>query len=157
MSGPAGRGGVDVGLAVTSAAWAVQRAVRAAAAAGAEVPGWAETAVGLLDAWAGQLQGQGGSRAGLAGAGRASGAWWRAPGGVLEGDRVPAAPLSAHPLGTWLRLRFGLRRCLACGRLGGYGSLQPASPLVPPAWARTWRCGDQLACRRRRLGRGAPR
>jgi len=157
VSGPAGRADVDVGLAVTSAAWAVQRAIRAATAAGAEVPGWAETAVGLLDDWAGQLEGQDGPTAGLAGAGRASGAWWRVPGGVLEGDRGPAAPLSAHPLLVWLRLRFGLRRCLACGRLGCYGSLQPASLLVPPAKARTWRCGDQLACRRRRLGRGAPR
>ncbi len=133
MSGPAGRGGVDVGLAVTSAAWAVQRAVRAAAAAGAEVPGWAETAVGLLDAWAGQLEGQGGSRAGLAGAGRASGAWWRAPGGVLEGDRVPAArwcrprgrgrggvvtssPAGAVDLGG---VRRGERRSRAAGRGGG--------------------------------------
>jgi len=145
--------GVDAGLAAGAAAWAVQRAIRAATTAGAEVPAWAGTVAGLLDDWAGQLERQGGPTAGLAGTGRASGAWWRAPGaGVLEGDRVPAVPLSAYPLGTWVRLRFWLRRCLACGRLG-QGSLEPASPLVSLARVRTWRCADRLGCRRRRLRR----
>ncbi len=63
---------------------------------------------------------------------------------------------SAYPLATRLRLRFGVRRCLACGRLG-QGSLQPASLLVPPQLARTWRCVDRLACRTRRLERSGPR
>jgi len=143
--------GLDAGLDAGAAALAVQRAIRAATTAGAGVPAWAETVAGLLDAWSQQLEG--GRSAGLAGTARASGVWWRAPGGVLEGVEVPAAPLSAHPLLVWLRLRFGLRRCLACGRLGGYGSLQPASPLVPPAWARTWRCRDQLGCCQRRIQR----
>src|SRR6266536_1387371 len=140
-------------LAVATAVSAIQLAIRTAAITGDEVPAWAGTVAGLLEGWARQLEGRGGLRAGLAGTGRASGAWWRAPdAGVLEGDVVPAAPLSAHPLATWLRLRFGLRRCLACGRLG-QGSLAPASPLVAPARARTWRCVDRLGCRRRRLRR----
>jgi len=153
VNGPAGRAGVDAGLAAGAAALAVQRAIRAAATAGAEVPAWAGTVVRLLDDWSGQLDRQGAPRAGLAGTGRIPGAWWRAPCGVLEGAGVPAVPLSAHPLATWLRLRFGVRRCLACGQLGFYGSLQPASPLVAPAKARTWRCADRLGCRRRRLRR----
>jgi len=66
---------------------------------------------------------------------------------------APVARLSAHPLSTWLRLRFGLRHCLACGLLG-WGGLQPASPLVPPQLARTWRCVDRLNCRTNRLRRG---
>ena len=148
---------VDLEQAAATAARATELAIQVAKTTGAEVPAWAGTVVRLLDDWAGQLEGQGGPRAGLAGTGRIPGAWWRAPCGVLEGAGVPAVPLSAHPLATWLRLRFGVRRCLACGQLGFYGSLQPASPLVAPARARTWRCRDQLACRRRRLGRGEPR
>jgi len=64
-----------------------------------------------------------------------------------DGEQVcavdaPVARLSVHPLSTWLRLRFGLRRCLACGLLG-WGGLQPASPLVPAQLARTCRCVDR--------------
>jgi hypothetical protein len=62
---------------------------------------------------------------------------------------APAAPLRTHPLLTWLRLRLGVRRCLACGRLGNR-SLQPAHPLLSPATARTWRCNDRDGCRRHR-------
>jgi hypothetical protein len=64
--------------------------------------------------------------------------------------------LSAHSLGTWLRLRFGVRRCLACGRIGR-SSLEPASLLVPLQLARTWRCVDRPACRTRRLQRSGSR
>jgi hypothetical protein len=61
--------------------------------------------------------------------------------------RTPNLPrrLPVYPLHTRLRLRFGVHRCLACGRIG-QGSLQPASLLVPPQVARTWRCADRLAC-----------
>jgi hypothetical protein len=72
--------------------------------------------------------------------------------GLLARSPVPALPLSAYPLATWLRLRFGIRRCLACGQLGNR-SLQPAHPLVPPAVARTWVCVDRLVCRHRRQRR----
>jgi hypothetical protein len=66
--------------------------------------------------------------------------------------RTTAPRLSAYPLSTRLRLRFGIHRCLACGRIG-QGSLQPASLLVPPHAARTWWCVDRLVCRMRRLER----
>jgi hypothetical protein len=91
------------------------------------------------------------------------GTWAQEGAEILEG-RMPAdarlpntAPrLSAYPLGTWLRLRFGVHRCLACGRLG-QDSLQPASLLVAPEVARTWRCVDRTACRLRRLRRSRSR
>lgn len=75
---------------------------------------------------------------------------------LLAGGVEGAAPPSANSLGIWLRLRFGVRRCLACGRLG-QGSLQPAGLLVAPQLARTWWCVDRLACRMRRLQRSDPR
>lgn len=66
---------------------------------------------------------------------------------------APVARLSAHSLSAWLRLRFGLRHCLACGLLSWSG-LHPASPLVLSQLARTWRCVDRLNRRARRLRRG---
>ena len=150
MSDRAARGGVDAGLAVTTAASAMALAIRAATITGAAVPGWAGTVAGLLDDWSWQLAVQGGRTAGQAGTAGTSGVVWRPPpDGVLAGDAVPAAPLSAHPLTSWLRLRLGVRRCLACGHLGTR-SLQPAHPLVPPARARTWWCTDRVGCRERR-------
>jgi len=152
VSGQAGRAGLDAGQAVATAASAVELAIRAAAVTGAEVPGWAATVAGLLEDWSQQL-GQDGPTAGQAGAVRVLGASWRtSPAGILAGDGAPAVPLSAHPLATWLRLRVGVRRCLACGHLGNR-SLQPAHPLVSPAKARTWRCIDRVGCRRRRIRR----
>lgn len=152
MSAQAQGAGLDAGLAVATAASAVQVAIRTAALTGDEVPAWAGTVAELLHDWSQQL-GPGERAAGQAGAVRASGAWWRASrGGVLEGDVASAAPLSTQPLTTWLRLRFGVRRCLACGRLGNR-SLQPTHPLVSPARAQTWSCVDRLACRQRRLRR----
>ena len=144
--------GLDAGLAVATAAAAVQLAIRTAVITGDEVPAWAGTVAGLLEGWSQQL-GQGGPTAGQVGAVRVPGASWRTSrAGAPAEDAAPAALLFAHPLLTWLRLRFGIRRCLACGWLG-QGSLEPASPLVPPARARTWRCADRLACRRRRIRR----
>ena len=153
MSGQAGGAGLDAGLAVATAASAVELAIRTVAVSGAEVPGWAATVAELLHGWSRQI-GPGGPTAGQAGTARTAGMPRRAPLGtaVLARSLVPAAPLSAHPLLTWLRLRLGVRRCLACGRLG-QGSLEPASPLVSPARARTWRCTDRLGCRRRRTSR----
>jgi hypothetical protein len=156
VSGQAGSAGLDAGMAVEAAATAVQVAIRTAALAGCVVPEWAGTVAGLLEDWCQQL-GPGGWSAGQAGTARTPGvldAPWRL--GVLAGSCVPAAPLTTHPLLMWLWLRFGLRRCLACGRMGNR-SLQPAHPLLSAARARTWRCVDQLACRRRRLGRGPDR
>ena len=152
MSGRAAHGGLDAGLAVATAVSAVQLAIRTAAITGDRVPDWAATVAGLLEDWSQQL-GPGGPTAGQAGTARTPGVL-AAPVrmGVLAGGVVPAAPLSAHPLLTRLRLRFGVHRCLACGRLG-QGGLEPASPLVAPAAARTWRCNDRVGCRRRRTRR----
>ncbi len=152
MSGRAAHGGLDAGLAVATAASAVELAIRAVAVTGAEVPGWAATVAELLEGWSQQL-GQGGPAAGQAGAVRVPGASWpTSRARVLAGDEASAVPLSAHPLVTWLRLRLGVRRCLACGQAGNR-SLQPTHPLVSPARARTWRCTDRLGCRRRRTSR----
>ncbi len=155
MSGQAEGAGLaafDTGQAVVTAVSAVQLAVQTAVITGEEVPAWAGTVTGLLQDWSQQLD-SGGPAAGQAGAERASGACWRtSQHGVLAGDRAPAAPLSAYPLLTWLRLRIGLRRCLACGQAGNR-SLQPTHPLVLPARARTWRCTDRVGCRRRRTSR----
>ena len=81
---------------------------------------------------------------------RVPGASWRTPGaGAPAADAAPAALLFAHPLLTWLRLRLGVRRCLACGQAGNR-SLQPTHPSVLPARAQTWRCTDRVGCRWRR-------
>ena len=150
MSGQPGSAGLDAGLAVETAATAVQVAIRTAAITGDVVPEWAGTVAGLLEDWSRQL-GPDRWAAGQAGTARTAGMLRRAPLGtaVLASAVVPAAPPPTHPLLTWLRLRLGVRRCLACGRLGNR-SLQPAHALVSPARARTWRCTDRLACRQRR-------
>jgi hypothetical protein len=152
VNGQGAHAGMDAGLAVATAASAVELAIRMVAVSGAEVPDWAGTVAGLLAGWSQQL-GPGGWTAGQAGSARTPGVV-QAPArlGVLARSPGPAAPLSTHPLAMWLRLRFGLRRCLACGQLGN-GSLQPAHPLVLPARARTWRCVDRPACQERRLRR----
>jgi hypothetical protein len=141
------------GPAVATAVSAVELAIRTAAITGDGVPGWAGAVAGLLEDWSQQL-GRGGGAAGQAGTARTARMLRRAPLGtaVLARFVVPAAPLSARPLVTWLRLRLGVRRCLACGQAGNR-SLQPAHPLVSPARARTWRCTDRLGCRRRRTRR----
>jgi hypothetical protein len=141
--------GLDAGLAVETAVSAVRVAIRTAVLTGDVVPDWAGTVAGLLEDWSQQF-GPGGAAAGQAGTARTSGVL-DAPSrkGVLAGSDVLAVPLPAHPLLVWLRLHFGLRRCLACGRLGNR-SLEPAHPLISPAWARTWRCGDRDGCRQRR-------
>jgi hypothetical protein len=123
-----------------------QQAVRAANAAGVEIPEWAGSAECMFDdhAWCvtpqpPALNGQ-------------SEPAFRPEPAVSTVPVVSMPRLSVYPLGTWLRLRFGVRRCLACGRLG-QGSLQPANLLVPPHVARTWRCVDLHTCRRRRTSR----
>jgi hypothetical protein len=152
MSGQAGGAGLDAGLAVATAVSAVRLAIRTAVVTGDEVPGWAGTVAGLLEDWSQQLE-PGGRAAGQAGTARIPGVL-AAPSrmGVLARSPEPAAPLSAHPLLTWLRLRFGVRRCLACGQAGNR-TLQPAHPMVSPARAQTWRCTDGVGCRRRRIRR----
>jgi hypothetical protein len=147
---------LDAGLAVETAVSAVRVAIRTAVITGDVVPDWAGTVAGLLEDWSQQL-GPGGAAAGQAGTARTPdvlGASARL--GVLATAVVPAAPLPAHPLLTWLRLRLGVRRCLACGWLGN-GSLQPAHPMVLPARARTWRCTDRVGCRGRHTSREARR
>src|SRR6266536_6687723 len=136
MSEPTAGADLDAGLAVATAVSAVQLAIRTAAITGDRVPDWAATVAGLLEDWSQQL-GPGGRAAGQAGTARTPGVL-AAPVrmGVLAGGCVPAAPLPAHPLLTWLRLRLGVRRCLACGQLGNR-SLQPAHPLVSPPRAQT--------------------
>jgi hypothetical protein len=144
--------GPDAGLAVEAAVSAVRVAIRTAALTGEVVPDWAGMVAGLLEVWSQQL-GPGGAAAGQAGTARTPGMLDAPSGkGVRVGSDVLAAPLPAHPLLTWLRLRWGVRRCLACGRLGR-GSLEPASPLVLPARARTWRCVNRDGCRQRRIRR----
>jgi hypothetical protein len=145
-------GGLDAGLAVETAVSAVRVAIRTAALTGEGVPDWAGTVAGLLEGWSEQF-GPGGV-AGRAGTARMPGAL-DAPSrkGVLASAVVPAAPPPTRPLLGWARLCFGVRRCLACGRIGR-GSLEPAGLMVPPRVARTWRCVDRLACRTRRLQRG---
>jgi hypothetical protein len=139
-------------VAVETALSAVQVAIRTAALTSDEVPNWAGMVTGLLEDWSQQLD-QGGRAAGQAGTARTPG-MLDAPSrkGVRVGSDVLAAPLPAQPLLTWLRLRWGVRRCLACGRLG-QGSLEPASPLVLLARARTWRCVNRDGCRQRRIRR----
>jgi hypothetical protein len=156
VSGQAGSVGLDAGLAVETAVSAVWVAIRTAALTGDVVPDWAGTVAGLLEDWSQQF-GPGGEAAGQTSMARTPGvldAPWRK--GVLASAVVPAVPLPAHPLLTWLRLRFGLGRCLACGRLGNR-SLQPAHPMVSPATARTWRCTDGDGCRKRRVRQEARR
>lgn len=146
----------DAQVAAATAAWAVEVAILASWSSGDVVPGWAGPVAELLRDWSQRL-GPDGWAAGLAGRARTpgvQGAPWRM--GVLDGSRLPAAPLPTHPLLTWLRLRFGLRRCLACGRLGNR-ILQPTHPLVSPVRARTWRCVDRDGCRQRRTSREARR
>lgn len=152
MSGAAAAAGVDAQVAAATAAWAVELAIQATRTSGDEVPGWAGMVAELLHGWSRQL-GPGGWTAGQAGTASTPEAP-HAPVrmGVLAGAVVPAALPSTHPLATWLRLRLGVRRCLACGRLGNR-SLQPAHPLVSPARARTWRCVDRPACQGRRRRR----
>ncbi len=156
MSGQAQGAGPDAGLAVETAATAVRAAILTAALSGTGVPDWAETITVLLEDWSRQLD-QGGRAAGQAGTARTPGAL-DAPSrkGVVAEGHVLAAPLPAHPLLTWARLRFGVRRCLACGRLANR-SLQPTHPLVSLARARTWRCADRDCCRQRRTSREARR
>jgi hypothetical protein len=147
---------IDPRRAAAVAAWSMDLAIRATRTSGGTVPEWAATVAELLRHWSQQL-GPGGAAAGLAGQARTPGVLdTSARLGVLAGGCGPAAPLSTHPLLIWLRLRFGIRRCLACGRLG-QGSLQPASLLVPPQLARTWWCVDRQACRARRLRRSGSR
>jgi hypothetical protein len=149
VSGAAAAPDVDARVAAAAAAWAVELAIRATRTNGEQVPGWAGTVVELLHDWSGQL----GPAAGQAGTARTPGVLDAPPRlGVLAGSCVPAARPPTYPLATWLRLRLGVRRCLACGRLGDR-TLQTAHPLVSPAKSRTWRCVDQLACRQRRLRR----
>jgi hypothetical protein len=156
VSGQAGGTGLDAGLAVETAVSAVRVAIRTAALTGDVVPDWAGTVAGLLEGWSAQV-GPGGEAAGQAGMARTPGVLDVPSGmGVVASVMVPAVPLRAHPLLTWLRLRFGLRRCLVCGRLGNR-SLQPAHPLVSPARARTWRCTDRDGCRQRRARQEARR
>jgi hypothetical protein len=146
----------DARVAAATAAWAVEVAILASWSSGDAVPSWAGAVAELLRDWSGQV-GPDGWAAGQAGTARTPGvldAPWRL--GVLDGSCVPAAPLPTHPLLTWLRQRLGVRRCLACGRLGTR-SLQPAHPMVSPARARTWRCTDRVGCRRRRTSREARR
>jgi hypothetical protein len=152
VSGAAAAPDVDARAAAATAAWAVELAIRASRTSGEQVPGWAGTVVELLHDWSRQL-GSGGWAVGQAGTAKTPGVL-DAPLrlGVLDGSCVPAAPLPTHPLLTWARLRFGVRRCLACGRLGNR-SFQPAHALLSPARARSWRCVDRLACRQRRLRR----
>jgi hypothetical protein len=148
--------GLDAGLAVETAVSAVRVAIRTAALAGDVVPDWAGTVAGLLEDWSQRL-GPGGAAAGQASMARTPGVL-DAPSrkGVLADDYVLAVPLPAHPLLVWLRLHVGVRRCLVCGRLGNR-SLQPAHPLVSPAWARTWRCRDRDGCCQRRTSREGSR
>jgi len=149
-------GGVDAQVAAATAAWALEVAIEASRSSGEQVPGWAGAVAVLLRGWSGQLS-PGGWAAGQAGTARTPGvldAPWRL--GVLDGSCVPAALQPTHPLLTWARLRFGVRSCLACGRLGNR-SLQPAHPLVSPARARTWRCTDRDGCRQRRTSKEARR
>jgi hypothetical protein len=154
VSGAAAAPDVDAQAAAAAAAWAVELAIQATRISGEQVPGWAGTIAELLRDWSQQL-GPDGRATGLAGTARTPGVFAAPPRmGVLVGSCVPAAPLLTHPLLTWARLRFGVRRCLACGRLGN-PTLQPAHPLVSPAKARTWSCVDRVACRQRRL-RGEP-
>ncbi len=152
MTGVTAAAEVDARVAAATAAWAVELAIRATRISGEQVPGWAGAVAELLHDWSRQLVTNGWA-AGLAGMARTPGVA-DAPSrlGVVAGSFSPAAPPPAHPLLTWLRLRFGVRRCLACGRLGN-GTLQPAHPLVSPARARTWTCVDRLVCRQRRLRR----
>jgi hypothetical protein len=152
VSGAAAVHDLDARVAAATAAWAVELAILATRISGDEVPGWAGTVAELLRDWSGQL-GPGRCAAGQAGTARTPGVLAAPPRmGVLAGSPGPAAPLPTYPLATWLRMRLGVRRCLACGQLGNR-SLQPAHPLVPPAKARTWRCTDRPACRQRRLRR----
>jgi hypothetical protein len=151
VSSQPGESGLDAGLAVATAATAVQVAIRTAAHAGCVVPEWAGPVAALLQDWSGQLE-QGKSAARTAGTPHEASLGTA----VLADAVVPVAPLPTHPLLTWLRLRWGVRRCLVCGQLG-QRRLQPASLLVPPQRARTWRCVDRLACRTRVLRRRNPR
>jgi hypothetical protein len=156
VSGQAQGAGLTARLAVENAVAAVRVAVRTVLLTGTEVPGWAGTVTGMLQDWSQQL-GSGGRVAGPASAARTPGVLDLPAGlGVLAKSGVLAAPLAAYPRWTWLRLRFGVRRCLACGRLGNHG-LQPAHPLVSPARARTWRCTDRDVCRQRRARQEEPR
>jgi hypothetical protein len=123
-----------------------QQAARAANAAGVEIPEWAGSAECMFDYHAWCL-----TRQPPALRGQAEPALQPEP-AVSTVPVVSMPRLSAHPLGTWLRLRFGMHRCLACGRLGNR-SLQPAHPMVSPARARTWWCTDRIGCRRRRTSR----
>jgi len=151
VSGQVQGGGLEAGLAVETAVSAVRVAIRTAALTGDVVPDWAGTVAGLLEGWSQQF-GPGGA-AGQAGTARTPGAL-DAPSrkGVVASAVVPAVLPPTYPLLTWPGLRLGVRRCLACGRIGR-GSLDPASLLVPPQFARTWRCVDRPACRTRRLQR----
>jgi hypothetical protein len=148
---------VDPKVAAAVAAWVTELTARAVwTASGTQTPRWIAMVVALLDDLATQLAQADGQAVGTARQADTA----RTPGvlaapariGVLASAVVPAAPLSTHPLLTWLRLRFGIRRCLACGQ-GGNRSLQPAHPLVSPAWARTWQCIDRIGCRQRRISR----
>jgi hypothetical protein len=152
VTGAAAAPDVDARAAAATAAWAVELAIRATRTSGEQMPGWAGMVAELLHDWSRHL-GPGGWAAGLAGMARTPGVT-DAPSrlGVLAGSFLPAAPPPVHPLLTWLRLRFGVRRCLACGRLGN-SILQPAHPLVSPARARTWTCIDRHVCRQRRMRR----
>jgi len=123
-----------------------RHAARAADAAGVEVPEWAALAECVFDYHAWCL-----TRQSPALSGRSELAFRPEP-TVSAVPVVSVLRLSVFPLGTWLRLRFGVRRCLACGRVGNR-SLQPANPLVSPARAQTWRCTDRLGCRGRRTSR----
>jgi hypothetical protein len=153
VSGAAAAPELDARVAAATAAWAVELAIQATRTSGEQVPGWAGTVAELLHDWSQQLR-PGGWAAGQAGTARTAGIPQLAPLGttVLARAVVPAASLSARPLATWLRLRLGVRRCLACGQLGNR-SLQPAHPSVSPARAWTWRCTDRVGCRRRRTSR----
>jgi len=127
-----------------------QQAARAANAAGVEIPEWAGSAEWMFDDHAWCLTRQPPVLSGQ------SEPAFRPELAVSAVPVVSVRLLPVHPLLTWLRLRLGVRRCLACGRLG-QGSLEPASLLVPLARARTWRCTDRLGCRRRRTRRDAGR
>ncbi len=124
-----------------------QQAIRAAGAAGLETPGWAGSAEWMFDYHAWYLA----SRP-PASRRQAEAAVSAEPAGSLfpiVSTRVPLATAATAPA------RFGLHRCLACGRIGIRGFVA-ASPLVLPHQARTWRCVDRLACRTRRLERSGP-
>jgi hypothetical protein len=123
-----------------------QQAARAANAAGVEIPEWAGSAEWMFDDHAWCLTRQPPALSGQ------SERAFRLELAVSTVPVVSVRLLPVHPLLTWLRLRFGIRRCLACGRLG-QGNLRPAHPLVSPARARTWWCTDRLGCRRRRTRR----